>query len=366
MKKALLINKGWADNFGDQLIKYSLEYLLKENNYTTDFLDFTEEKKTVGNSYKSTAKIEKNKEIKISFKRKIFRKALNNNFFKNIIWLYKNPNLFKIDRLKKDYNIVIIGGGQLILSDSTFPLAMYKWIKILKYNNSQSEIILFGVGSEGKFDFIERFLYSKSLKKLDRLYIRDYESIKLLKDQFNLESEYTPDVGFYISKAYKLDYKKEKKVLIGITDFLVYKRYNKDRKSKEEYYLFWENEIVNYMEEGFEVELFYTTVRDLVESVNLKAVMLKKYGINVKILYVDTLKELIHEIAKSSVLISGRMHGLIIGYSYNCNVVPYVISNKVKSFKEQYIDTNIDINLIQTDIETKFKKATMINKDEYI
>lgn len=356
MKRALLVNKGWADNLGDQVIKYTIEDLLNNNGYKVDFFDFTQTSKTNYISYEKEALKENGRQNKNSLKKKLFGPIVNTKFVRIGLWLIGNRSLFSKKRLSQDYDIIIVGGGQLILGDSSFPYAMYLWTRLLKKLYKNTRLIILGVGAGGEFGVIDSLLYSKSLKKVDKLYIRDNESIEIIKDKFNVSSNYIPDVGFYISKAYKLDYEKEKKVLVGITDYLVHKRYNHDDKTEEDYSEFWEKKIVDYMQKGYKVQLFYTTMRDLVQSIKLKDTMHKKYNIKLEIIYVNTLEELLHEVAKASIIISGRMHGLIIGYAYGCEVVPYIISDKLKSFKEHYLDNNhIKINELQEEIERIIK-----------
>ncbi|MCC3648465.1 polysaccharide pyruvyl transferase family protein [Cytobacillus oceanisediminis] len=355
MKKALLVNKGWSDNLGDQVIKFSIEHLLEENEYEVDFFDFTQTKQTVYTSYKNAAEIEHRKEVDHSFKNKIKKLALKSYLFRNTLWYKNNQNLFKGERLADNYDLIIIGGGQLILGDSTFPFAMYLWVRLLKKRYKNARLIILGAGAGGSFKFLDKYLYKRSLKQFDKLYIRDHDSINLIKKNFNVESTYIPDVGFYVSKAHKLNFKKEKKVLIGITDFLVYKRYNRTNITEEDYYKYWEEKVINYINNDYIVELFYTTMRDLVQTLKLKQRLERDYNLNVNILYCDSLEELLNEVAKASILISGRMHGLIIGYAYDCEVIPFVISDKLKSFKEHYLDRNTSIDILQAEIENIIK-----------
>ena len=41
-------------------------------------------------------------------------------------------------------------------------------------------------------------------------------------------------------------------------------------------------------------------------------------------------------------VISARMHSLILAQVFDCNIKPWIISNKLKSFEKEYQNKNID------------------------
>lgn len=357
MKNALLINKGSSDNFGDQLIKFTLQKLLEENSYEVDFRDITTFETNSTYNYKLFSKQETTKDESRNPIRALWRWLIKTGMGKSLAWLLKYNNYFVKNNFKKKYDVIVIGGGQLILSNSTFTISMYKWTKFITKNFGNAKKVIFGVGASEEFNFMEKRMYLNAFNNADDIFVRDYQSQKVLEREFQITPDYVPDVAFYISRIHKIPEKKEKKVLVGITDFLVYERYNPSTLTKEEYVDLWIKKVLYYKKQDYIVELFYTTARDLSESNNLKEIIKERYELDINIVYVDNLKELLEEIAKAKIVISGRMHALIIGYAYKCEVVPFIISEKLKIFNQEYIEQDRSLEVIQNEILSKFNKA---------
>lgn len=352
-EKILLINRGWSDNLGDQAIKYTLEELLKSYNYEVDFSDFTQYKKNQDLNYKN-----KSKEISCREK-KMFRKVISCiipvSTLRRISWIVKNYKIFKA--CFKEYDLVVIGGGQLLNSNYVFPLAMFLWVNLFELFND-SKIIIFGVGAVRNYNRFDKFLYSNALKKVDKIYMRDYESIKILSEVFNQNASYVPDVAFCINKLKSEEIvNKRNEVLIGLTDYNRYKKYYND-KGRDEYYLEWEKIILHYVDKKYNVKFFYTTVGDLTEAINMQKTILNKYKTYIDIIEVNNLDELINAISHAAVVVSPRMHALIIAYVYGCDVIPFIMSDKIKVFKEQYLDDkSISLDELQNQVLTQLMNA---------
>ena len=190
LNKVLIINEGYSDNLGDQAINDSLQYLLKSNSIENiEFQDFT---KNIDAPIEiSTGSNTSNKSpLMIQFFKKIIPSKIR--------WLIKNINRI-IKASKDNYDLVIIGGGQLILSNATFSIAMFSWVFFLRLFGNKN-IILFAVGSGTKFSFIDTLLYRKTLKKISKIYARDEKSKEILKNTFNIDSEFVYDVAFIHNK----------------------------------------------------------------------------------------------------------------------------------------------------------------------
>lgn len=360
MKKALLINKGNADNLGDQAIKYVLEEMLKNANFSVDFVDYTFDRTSHNLHFMDQAKNEILKDNTLSLAQKLNRFFLNNSIYKNLMWTFKNRKSLDNINISKDYDLVIIGGGQLILSNSTFPSAIYKWTKYIKKNFQSAKVTIFGVGIGGNFNFYEKYLEKKSLRLIDQIFLRDTKSMAILESELDFSSRYTPDVVFNLSDVKPITVDKTNAVLIGITDYAVYKRYNQNGITKEQYYSQWKDYVVKYLNLNYEVKLFYTSIRDLSESIKFQEYLSESLNLEVSVITVETLDDLIIEIAKAKIIVSGRMHGLIIGYSYGCEVVPYILSEKIESFNEEYIQKSSNLKEIQDNINSAFHQVIEI------
>lgn len=343
MKKVLLLNEGYSNNLGDRAINESLKRILEINECIVDSVDF------IGIEQKdmSVSEITKVTSVKLKLLRKIvpvFIKKIRSQlqFIKKELKIIKKYYV-------NDYDFLVIGGGQLILSNFCFPMAMYLWVnKFAKKKNVKIYII--GVGAGTEFSFINKQLYNKSLDKVDKLFIRDTKSIEVLDKLFNVKSEFIPDVAFFLNNVYQRNRISTNKALVGIVDYDVYRLYNKDNKSEIQYLEEWIVHVEKLFDEGYDVELFYTTPEDYLQSIKLKNKYENKHSYDLKINESKNLEELIDVVQLAEKLISARMHGLIIAMVYGVKVIPYEISHKLKIFSNEYINNNVSIKELQEEI----------------
>lgn len=349
LKKILLLNEGNSNNLGDRAINESIKKILELNGYSVEFVDFLgiEETDIIVNE------LSKKSNIVVSILRKIVPDFIR-TIRAHIKWINKELKIIKKYYLC-EYDYLVIGGGQLILSNFYFPMAMYLWIN--KFSKKKNfKIYIVGVGAGIDFSFIDKQLYYKSLKKVDKLFIRDSKSIEILEKIFNIEAEFIPDAAFCLDLVYKREIIRERKVLVGIVDYEVYRLYNKDNKSEIKYIEEWIEYTKNYIEEGYNVELFYTTPEDYLQSLKLKNEYEKRYGYTLEINECKNLKELIRIIQSSEKLISARMHALIIGMVYGVKVIPYNISHKIETFSNEYINSDVSTKELQRKIRGKIEE----------
>lgn len=349
MKHVLLINEGSSDNLGDQAIKYTIENLLEEKKCLVDFADFTRHKAfSYDYQNEKVAAKNNNKQKHVLFK-KCFNRFKNTLrlkriklFFVRVKWLMNNFSRCKKQIRNKKYDLFVIGGGQLILSNNYFSIAMLTWVSLIKYY-TDANVVLFAVGCGTKFSPFEKLLYSTAFNKIDTMILRDSASAGYLKENFNLSARIVPDPVFAISKIHSVRNKKKNKVLVGIADYNVYKRYNNNQKNGEQYCEFWVEEILKFYKAGFSIELFYTTLIDKRQTIILRDQVYKNYGIDLNVLNLENLQDLIIEISQSYAVFSARMHALIIAISYGVKPIPYEISNKLSGFKNEYINEKVEI-----------------------
>lgn len=343
MKKVLLINRGGSDNLGDQAIKVSLEKLLENMNCEVDFSDFT-------NIYKETHyQVKKSRnDSKVKIKKKLLAIIPS-----KCRWIVKNYKIYKPCFGMKKYDIAIIGGGQLINNNKVFALAMYLWVYLLKFNKN-IKVIIFGVGAMRDLTKSDRFFYKNALNKADEVFVRDIHSKKVIKELFGIDSKVTYDVAFsfnlddsFESNALKdVNSNERKKVLVGVSHFLRYLKYNND-KDAEEYYNYWAEYIINMFKSNLEVKLFYTTSEDLEVALAIQNLVKEKYSVRITVVDVKNLDELIHELKQADEVISPRMHALILAKLCDCDIKPVYISQKIKSFSEHYLGEDFSLEKIQ-------------------
>lgn len=334
-KKVLIINRGWSDNLGDQAIKYTLENILKDLGCEVKFCDFIHGKKVDKyskhqvNNNKSSSKL-----INIVFKSQLV---------KSILWYLKNKDTFK-RCLTDKAELAIIGGGQLLHSNAIFPIALAGWAKHL--NKNGCKIVLFGVGAVKDYNMINRNLIKYALKKIDKIYVRDNESRLFIKSNFNKDAEVVPDVVFSIDKYIepieennlKSDY------LISITSYERYYRY--DKKSflnKSDYYKYWCEKINSVRQNNSKIMLFYSTYDDMKTAYDFLDYIENNYNIKIELCKITTMENMIEYIYNSKCIISSRMHPLIIATSLGIAVEPVLISDKLRSFSNLYIENKTNI-----------------------
>lgn len=347
VKRVLLINQGKTENLGDKAIDITFRNLLKENNCLVDSAGFAQ---TNEQSMSSMT-------INTKFNIRSYIKKLTPDLF---IWFFKyRKNIMKefnsITDGKK-YDLVIIGGGQLIKTKGVFVYTLLTWYNILsrKFN---CPIIISGVGADTSYSLLEKAIYKKLLPKFDSIYVRDNKSQRILKDQYNITAEYIPDIVFAFGKyqPMKVDYKKNS-LLVMIYDFKALKKHFGTEYNKEEYYNAWINLIEENIEPDLEIILGYTSIGDKMETINFSKYLQKHTDFKFKVASTNDMESYIEILKITKKLISGRMHGMLLGMNYDCEIVPFVVSPKIETFKKEWINTSIDKRDVIKEIDFKIKE----------
>jgi hypothetical protein len=91
------------------------------------------------------------------------------------------------------------------------------------------------------------------------------------------------------------------------------------------------------MQQGLPVVLFYTTITDAAESIAFRDYLRQQHQLELPVAKLHTVSDLRELYQSASDVYSGRMHALILAMKYRCKVDAYLISQKLKSFHEEYI-----------------------------
>lgn len=331
-KKVLLVNEGYSDNLGDQAIKLATEDLLSHFKLTSVFEDLTRTSSLPEPLIRGTPK----------YKKKRLR------FISYFAWIFRNfRRVFKATVV--DFDFAIIGGGQLILSNSYFPIAFFTWVFFLKLFNKK--IVVFSVGVAERFNSLDHFLFSFALKMADSIFVRDLESQLKLINNFGISNvKIMPDVAYYLKERSVLNNKiNSTKAIVGIVDYEVYARYVDELKiellTEADYMYSWSNIISELSRHYEQVGLVYTTSTDYHQSQRFYD-YLKENHIQGKIQLesIASLENFIEILKESDLIVSGRMHGLILGQVFNCKIRPWVISLKIHNFIDEFNKSNIHFN----------------------
>jgi len=349
MKKVLIINEGFSNNLGDQAINKSITDFFKSKGYITSFLYLSNPELTKLPNYTYLS----NATFKVK-KRTLLDKVKTYFFF--FYWLFKFKRTI-INTLKKgNFDTIAIGGGQLIISSGTFALSGFSitlfWFSYLIKRYSKAKLYLVAVGASTSFNVFESYLFSKSLKRIDNIWVRDHFSKNILQEKFKINANLIPDIAFYSDKKERNQRVKEEVALIGITNYKeVYQRYNKTESySKFDYFSELHKVVQKYEEKKCQVKLFYTTIPDAQECLFFKDFLAFKFNKKIEICKTENLTDLVKQLDKTKYVYSGRMHALILGLKSKCEITPYIISQKLQSFDEKYAKGSISINEIQKEI----------------
>lgn len=316
---AILVNKGFSDNLGDQAINNVAKNTLKEYGFSDVYShDYTSLDRGVKKI--NTSEINKSK----------LKGLIKYILPLKIIWLIKNYSRLA-NALNNNSEYVFIGGGQLILSNTYFPIAAYLWTYLAnKYNK---EVVFLSVGVGSKYKILDKYLLGKALNKASSISVRDERSRITLKNIFNVDSTLTGDIVFCEESKGTSGVEKENDVLLGIPGLYVYNEYN-SKLRQVEYFEFWTDFLENHDISFNLITLFYTTTEDYFESLAFQSYVAERYDVILPILSCSTLAELELSMKKYHRVVSGRMHGLILGLNNDCSIISFPISNKLKSFQQ--------------------------------
>ncbi|MEZ9345018.1 polysaccharide pyruvyl transferase family protein [Vibrio cyclitrophicus] len=336
MKKILLVNRGTCNNLGDQAINASFTKFLKDEiGFNVIFEDYTSKSQDVN-------LINVGKEVST------LKRFLKNILPLNFIWFFRNYKRIKKCIDKNSPELIVVGGGQLLLH-GRFSIAAFTWVYLAKKFNKK--IVFSNIGYGGKYSWSESKLISWAINNVDGINFRDSHSSNIIEKLFNRKTVVSGDIVFTDNPLVSCS---EKKTLIalGITSQSVYDMYN-SKVERNEYYNVWIDLLIKNDISISDVVLTYTTQEDSVECELFKDYVNKVYQIDLDILQNQTLDEYKLNLESISLVITGRMHGLILALNSGCNIITFPISNKLKSFDEIIRSEDLVEFREQTKQETK-------------
>ena len=341
MEKILVVNEGYSSNLGDQAIKESVLNVIQHLGYKADFANYSVPalSDVMESAIDGLRADDLTRETVLPRKKFLQtpRKAAG-----QLKWYLTNRREIRRILKNDEYSIIIIGGGQLINSSekvrfNIFSLALYCWVTQAK-KNTKARIYLMGVGVVDNFHPVESFFYNQALKLVDGIWVRDKYSSEALKKNFKINSKLMPDFAFYEPGKMEVKYEKSNVALVGVYSFHeISVKLNKDGITREIYYKDWIEVIRRYQQQGFEVKLFYTTFSDAKECVIFHEYLQNVHRLTIEIVQTGTLDKLCELYKKVKKIYSARMHALILGMKYQCEVEAYLVNKKLETFDKEYI-----------------------------
>jgi polysaccharide pyruvyl transferase WcaK-like protein len=167
-----------------------------------------------------------------------------------------------------------------------------------------------------------------------------------------IESHFIPDPVFGLSSIIKSNVKNDVAVILPFSFDDVYKIYNPSKMNSESFLNFWQTKIKDTALKYKEV---IVTVTDILQDIEIFEELQKaNHTANVRFVLPQKFTDLITIISTSKYVYSGRMHALIIGYSYNCICESFDVSQKLEIFKNEVLDNK------ENSIE---KSISILNKE---
>lgn len=321
MKKVLIVNQGLSANIGDKAILLALTKYFGSRGYQVSIQGFTHYYETKIDDidykqYRQTRKFDLPILLKWNLKAKT-------NLEK------------KLSEITDKYDLLIIGGGQLIKSRCYFPFALEKWINTGR--SIAKNIFLVGVGLDPSFTMLEKRKIKNSLKLVDGIFVRDSRSRIRLKKIFDFDSELIPDVAFILKKYIKFANYTRSGTVIMPFDYYTYRYHFKNKKSRTEYDAYWIDMIKEHAAANEDIKLMYTTIEDKRECFRIFDLLPKYLQDVVTIVEVNTVEEIVFEFLKTKNIYSARMHALILGLVAGTTVHSINFSDKLEAFEKEFI-----------------------------
>lgn len=319
----LIINQGNTTNYGDIAINKTITTFFEDKGIHVDFFPFWSEEKVFGKKYSKIPKI-------------IMRIIQHLPFILDIF--YKRN--IKINIKNLNYDGVVIGGGELLCGHRGFNSALYVWTKLLK--NKNIPIYLLGVSGDIEMSKVLLIRNRKSLNRCSKIYVRDKYTYKVCKNFYNVKCNYNPDVVFAFNKICKRknDNKISKKFIMCVPI-----NYNNQVKNNlkieniNQYYKYLVNLIKENNNDNKNVIITSSVLYD--NSFSKDFYIYAKNNLNgVEVIFKEysNLNDYITLLNESQIVISGRMHALILGLIYGCNIVIIPFKKKLKVFQDEYVN----------------------------
>lgn len=344
-KNILIISRCITDNLGDQAISKAMLSLAEEMTSATVYaVDLTTEEHSNSQMY--------------WFKHRLY-KLFSRMGGGDVAWRMENQGLFKILE-NVTFDLVLIGGGELVQSNSIFPLALDTWTQKIRNKQPNSAIYLFGVGVTSKFSQKDREHIKNMLKRVSGVVVRDAASKENLQRLYGFKSTVIPDVVYSMQMQADDNNKVEvrKGVLYGLTNWERIEKYGIYAESHEAYY----QKTLAMISECGEGQLFYTTKNDYKECLRFQNYSRSK-NVIVEIAEYSDIESLFKLLRGKEKVFSPRMHGCIIADLCGCMTEPILISPKMESYKSTYkkpLDFEAMRTRITDEMERIFKSNNLI------
>lgn len=333
MANILILNQGNTENYGDVAINSALVNFFINKNNTVDFCPFWDEKLVFGNNFYNLPYIFQKQYLKT---------------FRRID--YFNKKRFKKVLKKKSYDAVIVGGGELLGNHVGFNSSLYVLSGLL--DDVNIPLIVFGVSGSPKLEEEITARNRKSLLSASKLYVRDRTTQYLCENTYEVMSTYCPDVVFGLHKIKGIRNDEDNREGMVIAPMI----YND--LIKNNLHLNDENEYLSYLEDFIDENKIanekITVTCTALEDSNMVMKLYERLKIsNNNVFYEEysNLEEYECIISNSRLVISARMHALILGIINGCIVQTIPFKEKLIEFKDTYNNKTVNVESLASEVD---------------
>ena len=324
--KILVILDAFTDNLGDTAIAFCTKNMLLHR-FPNAEVCFQSYRGKYSRPVRMNGKVKK-------YTRGILRhlkKIVPEKFIRRAHWYWQNRDEIRHKHRNTTYDLVAIGGGPLIDAYWMYPFAFWVWAS--KYHAfSTNRVIMLGTGYGFNLSQFDKRLVSNALKNVKKAYLRDESSMVRFQQDFQYSSELMYDVAFTISKFISANPRLNQVTFFPLWFDAVRKEY-----TYEAYFSHWLESAKDSYSKGYKIVLSTTeTSQDLNILKHLEAELIVS-NIPIEVIIPNNLNELVATISASSAVFSGRMHALIIGYSYGCECIAFPDTLKLTNFRTEIL-----------------------------
>lgn len=358
----LLVNQGHTDNLGDKAISQIMTYYLAEffNNTVISAPFIAYEKQSEIIEKNDNKDLSGTKYGKSTWKQKI-NQVCARLLPESIVYIIKEKKaISKFLENYKQIDAVIIGGGELIKNHHPFTYAFLMWIICAK-RKYKCPIAIWGASSDEKFSIGGKIIYRYVMKNSDYIGVRDLKTKEIIKNLYNVDAEYSPDIVFEYNHIFKQNIETSRDVLFFLNSY-------------EEVKLAYSTEIIyfskfvrNIPKDHELLRIGFVTQDDYFEAVRFCGYLVNdlKYDKNMVVLErTFSVLDLVNVITQCGTIISGRMHPMIFGLQFGKKIIPIPVKKKLEIFEEEWKDVEIGdevCSFIESQIE---KMVNVLDKKQ--
>lgn len=323
MKNALLISFFESTNIGDKLISKQLRNVFSKY-YNISICDFTGIHSI--DRRRNIIKQSFFQRLKVEIKKTKLGSLLQYMYI--LLKLSMSVRWIKVKKYISDTDVVIIGGGNMIMDLEKVPnltYIFYKYVKYAKKNNKKVYVVSVGVGPFRTK--LQRKIAQKALNSCDYIAVRDNKSLDICKDiGVRREIFVSGDPVFLHPKIVHGEKSLEIAVSIYYYEKLAY------YGTRYDDYI---NDFSNFIDklvlgiDGYSVNLFSTEITDYAAVSDVYNKLKDKTRVSV--VKISNEDELFKFYSKQKLVIGTRMHSLIIAMTQNIPVVGLSWQPKVKA-----------------------------------